>query len=530
MNEEPLRSEHTIPIVPPEFSSIESLEIPKQIGPYVIESLLQKGGMSVLYLGTNPASGDLAAIKVLSSRYLLNREVVERFLCEAEIVALADHPQIVKMYGSGEWEGGLYIAMEFVAGVSLRHYILHTPISLKYAIEIVLNIAYALCHLHSHGIIHRDLKPENILVSESGEIKVIDFGIAQLLSDSRDDSEALQGSRTIGTPIYMSPEQCKNPEFVSYPSDIYSLGIIAYELVLGRLSYGSIYLSLMPKGVQKILQKALQPKIEDRYRDVVDFISDLSGYIHSPQIEKEKQVNDLVAELFESFCSIQKGLISPPPKWQGIDVALATSRQPGMQGYFAHFWDFSPAPYTLFLGQSAAPLAEGISSVAMLQGCLQLLIKGVHDPTELPGKINALLFHDDFKGVSLPACFLFIDPSLDGFQWLSCGFASLWVLSSAGSEPISIPLQPALGVKLDVTWELIPRVWNPSDQLLLLGFPPFEDALQKKAFEDGIIQAARQYQHLPLQKKVDAILRKIRIFCPVDLPQALSMIAFGKKN
>ena len=134
--------------------------------------------------------------------------------------------------------------MEFIQGLSLRQQILRVPISLKRALEIIKDIAYALCHLHTHGVIHRDLKPENILITNDSQIKVIDFGIAQLLSEQILKKAPLK-QRMIGTPVYISPEQRDNPESVSYPSDIYSLGIIAYELILGRLSQGHIHLSLI---------------------------------------------------------------------------------------------------------------------------------------------------------------------------------------------------------------------------------------------------------------------------------------------
>jgi len=225
---------------------------PSYIGPYKIESLLEKGGMSLLYLGTHPDTGEPTTIKVLSPKFITREDVIQRFLHEAEIIAIANHPNIVKLSGYGEWEKGLYIAMEFIEGPSLRQYLLRHPISLKQAIEIIIDIAYALCHLHTHGVIHRDLKPENILVTEGGSIKVIDFGIAQLLERPKEEHP-----KVVGTPIYMSPEQKDNPASVTYSSDIYSLGIIAYELILGKLSHGRIHLSLMPKGIQKILSKVV---------------------------------------------------------------------------------------------------------------------------------------------------------------------------------------------------------------------------------------------------------------------------------
>src|SRR5271166_1002901 len=104
---------------------------PQNIGPYKIESLLEKGSMSLLYLGNHPTTGDPVTIKVLSPRFTSHPEAVKRFLNEAEMIAMADHPNIVKLYGYGEWSDGLYIAMEFIQGISLRQYLLQTPLSLK---------------------------------------------------------------------------------------------------------------------------------------------------------------------------------------------------------------------------------------------------------------------------------------------------------------------------------------------------------------------------------------------------------------
>lgn len=277
----------TIPPFPPLHEERE-FPLPERIGPYKIQALLEKGGMSLLYLATDPKSDVPLIVKVLSPRFLSHPEMTNRFLKEAEIIALADHPNIVKLLGYGSWEGGLYIAMEFIKGTSLRQYLVQTPLSLRKSLEMILEIAYALCHLHTHGVIHRDLKPENILVDEKGQIKVIDFGIAQLIDplEIEKNHENWGKKRLVGTPIYMSPEQRENPENVSYPSDIYSLGIVAYEVILGKLPGGQVRLSLMPKGFQKILSKALQPNISDRYMDIVDFISDLSSYAHSSDFEK----------------------------------------------------------------------------------------------------------------------------------------------------------------------------------------------------------------------------------------------------
>ena len=147
--------------------------------------------MNFLYLGTDLETDQPVAIKILLPKFANRKDITERFLREAEILELANHPNIVKMYSHGPWEHGYYIAMEFIVGGSLRQYLLETPLSLKRSLEIILEIAYGICHLHTHGIIHRDLKLENILVTEEGEIKVIDFGIAQLIADVKEEERSV---------------------------------------------------------------------------------------------------------------------------------------------------------------------------------------------------------------------------------------------------------------------------------------------------------------------------------------------------
>ena len=296
---------------------------PQKIGPYKIETLLSKGGMSYLYLGMHPEKELPLVIKVLSPRYMTHPEMVQQFLKEAEIIALTDHPNIIKLYGQGQWENGLYIAMEFVQGVSLKQFIMQQNLSIRSSLEIILQVAYALLHLHTHGVIHRDLKPENILITENGQIKVIDFGIAQLHADGGKSPLGRKG-QFLGTPSYMSPEQKKDPLNVTYATDIYALGVIAFELIVGKLSFGSIQLSLLPKDLQKIVEKSLQPTLEARYQDIVDFITDISKFLKTNAIQRESSAGYDVKEVWEVLEESHRGLLpSATPKWNHFDIGFA---------------------------------------------------------------------------------------------------------------------------------------------------------------------------------------------------------------
>ena len=276
--------------LPDLISGEQEPPLPATIGPYKIESLFSKGGMSLLYLGLDPETKKALIVKVLSPAYVAHPEAVSRFLNESKAISLSNHPNIVKLYGQGEWEKGLYIAMELIHGISLKQFIMQHSLSMRRALEIVLQVAFALLHLHSHGVIHRDLKPENILITEEGEIKVIDFGIVQLREEEKKANA--NAGRFLGTPNYMSPEQKENPSSVSYSTDIYSLGITLYELVLGKLSYGMINLTDLPKGLKKIAAKALAVSVKERYANISEFIHDIREYLNSGELEKERPGTD----------------------------------------------------------------------------------------------------------------------------------------------------------------------------------------------------------------------------------------------
>lgn len=504
-------------------------EIPKMIGPYKIESILEKGGMSILYLGIHPDTKEPTTIKVLLPRFLSHPDVVQRFLTEAEIIAMTDHPNIVKLYGHGGWEGGLYIAMEFIQGISLRQMLLQNPISLKKALEIIIDIAYALCHLHTHGVIHRDLKPENILITESGEVKVIDFGIAQLLTEKASrESPATQ--RLIGTPIYMSPEQRENPESVSYPSDIYSLGIISYELVLGKLSHGQIHLSLMPKGLQKILTKALQPRAQDRYHDIVDFITDVSAYLNSTNLDKEKKVGDQLSEISENLRNIQEILVpSSPPQWPGIEVGLNSLKGLNIFGIYYDFLSFPDGTFGVLIVESSSKGAEGIIYTAMIKGMIQTLIKSSNKPIDLAKALNYQLIHDKIDEM-FALSFLSLRPDANKIDYLSCGYSNLWKIHGQSKKVTQIKNKNiALGIDPDAEFNELTASWEIDDYLILGSFTSDTEEENSEDFFEKVIQENSNGQSP--QKIVDAILRKAKLsFSKSTQQRTLSLIGLVRRG
>ncbi|PIS01305.1 MAG: serine/threonine protein kinase [Chlamydiae bacterium CG10_big_fil_rev_8_21_14_0_10_35_9] len=480
----------------PHLTKDVSFATPSIIGPYRIESPLSKGGMSILYLASHPETHEPLVVKILSPKYITNKEMVSRFLKEAEIISMTDHPNIIKVFGQGKWEKGLYIAMEFVQGVSLRQFILQKSLSQTKALDIILQVAYALLHLHTHGVIHRDLKPENILITESGKVKVIDFGIAQLHQEEEITSKK---SRLIGTPNYMSPEQKENPNKVSFSSDIYSLGIIAYELILGRLSHGVIHLSFLPGSLQKIIEKSLMVNPQDRYQDIVDVISEITLFLKKTRDEIPTSLDN---KTLDSFLTLKKDFFSQKaPTWPQIEIGLSQQKAEFMTGALH---DFHKLPNDQYLVIIAEPLKEGLSTllpVAALKGMINALIKSQQNefhPLTFTHTINRLVALDKQTypnpfGLSL----LLLIPEKDRMVFISCAHSSLYHLPSDSSnyKALTTPNDP-IGKSGDSSFLETAANWKSSDLLLLCSMnskeiPSFDSAISDYIFLSPQVQSEK---------------------------------------
>jgi hypothetical protein len=473
--------------------------LPKKIGPYKIESLLSKGGMSFLYLGSNLGSTQPIAIKVLSPKYFANKEMENRFLKEAQIIAMADHPNIVKLYGQGSWEKGLYIAMEFIQGVSLRQFIQQKSLSHKRAIEIVLQVAFALCHLHTHGVIHRDLKPENILITETGQIKVIDFGIAQMIGEE-EDPPISKKQRIIGTPIYMSPEQKENYWDVSCASDIYSLGVIAYELVLGRLSHGIIHLSLLPQTLRPMIGKALEPHPKERYQDIVDFITDISHYLKSLSGEKEKTDELMSEQMLEMVQHARQISISDiPSTWSQIDLGIAIQKGILLSGLYLDFFKLSKNRFCIILAEPEEGGMIALFHTAGLRGMIRMafqqgFLNGKEDirPIKVLTHINQALAKDSTHQ-KFSFSLVILNPEKNQLSFVSSNFKSLWHIAE-GSKKVKVlsTPNPPLGTAAEVVLLETTDNWNAGDTLILQSSNKNEEAWNDLINEDAFLSAQAQ--------------------------------------
>ncbi len=201
-------------------------------GRYMIVRKLGAGGMADVYLAEDQELGRRVAIKILNNRHANDDQFIERFRREAKNAAALNHPNIVSIYDRGEAEDTYYIAMEYLDGRTLKELVVgRGPAPVNVAVEYARQILSALRFAHRHGIVHRDIKPHNVLVDREGRVKVTDFGIARAGT-----SQMTEAGSIVGTAQYLSPEQARGAE-VDQRSDLYSLGVVLYELVTGQTPF-----------------------------------------------------------------------------------------------------------------------------------------------------------------------------------------------------------------------------------------------------------------------------------------------------
>src|SRR5881296_1105553 len=274
----------------------------KVIGHYRIESLIGIGGMGEVYLARDERLGRKAALKLLPENLTTDEAQLSRFKKEARSASALNHPNILTVYEIGAEGDRQFIATEFIEGITLRGSLACGRINLHAALEIAVQVASALAAAHETGVVHRDIKPENIMLRPDGYAKVLDFGIAKL-TEQQPRSDSHEAGTTavlqtapglvLGTARYMSPEQTRG-QTLDARSDIWSLGVVVYEMVGGSTPFPgetpsdciasilkseppplSAVLPYVPVKLQSILQKALRKDRDERYQTIKEMLTDL---------------------------------------------------------------------------------------------------------------------------------------------------------------------------------------------------------------------------------------------------------------
>jgi predicted Ser/Thr protein kinase len=294
----------TTPFVPPEVA-----EVARLFPQLEILAFIGKGGMGAVYKARQPALDRLVALKLLPPQVAGGPGFAERFAREARALAKLNHPNIVAVYEFGQVNGLPFFLMEFVDGLNLRELERAGKLSPREALQIVPQICEALQFAHDEGVVHRDIKPENILIDKKGRVKIADFGIAKIMGAAAPDPGAGAGpasaasaagqsrlteeGKIVGTPNYMAPEQMATPESVDHRADIFSLGVVFYEMLTGELPLGKFAPpSSRARGVtvdvrlDEVVLRALEKEPERRYQQasqVRTAVQNIAGLPGQPQ-------------------------------------------------------------------------------------------------------------------------------------------------------------------------------------------------------------------------------------------------------
>jgi serine/threonine protein kinase len=320
---------------------------PEKLGKYEVNEEIDRGSMGVVYLGHDPYVNRPVALKVAFLDELNDPESGERyrkmFFNEAHTAGLLTHPNVINIYDAGVDEDNCYIVMEYIeAGKTLKEYCSSDNLlPINNVVEIIFKCAKALDYAHRQGVVHRDIKPSNILVTPDQDVKIGDFSIAHIYNA---DSTTTQMGGMMGSPRYMSPEQLRE-EHVTTQTDLYSLGVVMYELLTGRQAFPadnfsqlvnkilnesplvmSDYRSDLPEALNNIVSKALEKDVSDRYQMGLDFAADLTKAFDNLEKPKEdisaQEKFDTVKKLdfFTGFPDAEIWEILRASNWQDYDM------------------------------------------------------------------------------------------------------------------------------------------------------------------------------------------------------------------
>ncbi|HLB45823.1 MAG TPA: serine/threonine-protein kinase, partial [Anaerolineales bacterium] len=213
-----------------------TLTIGENVGPYRVIAQLGQGGMATVYKAYHASLDRYVAIKVLHPAFKEDTTFLARFQREARVLAKLEHPNIIPIYDFADHEGHPYLVMKYVEGETLKARLGQGPVALAETLKVVDAVGSALAYAHKQGILHRDIKPSNVIITDEGHYYLSDFGLARIASAGE---STLSQDTMLGTPNYISPEQAKGVRDLDGRTDIYSFGVVLYEMIVGRVPFSA---------------------------------------------------------------------------------------------------------------------------------------------------------------------------------------------------------------------------------------------------------------------------------------------------
>ena len=328
---------------PSDSGTVPHLRKGQQLGPFLIEKMLGQGGMGAVYKARDPRLNRHVALKVCTIPD--NPAAVERFRREAQAAASLRHTNLCPVHEFDVRDGIAYIAMSFIEGPNLGQWVRDHPLDQRRAARLVAQLARAMQEVHRAGIIHRDLKPGNVAIDKNGRPVILDFGLARQLDDPR--SRLTQVGGAMGTPAYMAPEQVENATAAGQAADVYSLGVMLYELLTGRLPFEgppqlqlfhavytapqppSTYCDGLEPGLEAVCLQALAKKPEERFGSMRDFAVALeraAGSAAAPKANPATAPRRVAQPLTPTNPEVarQPTLPLPPPLSQTLPTSAPT--------------------------------------------------------------------------------------------------------------------------------------------------------------------------------------------------------------
>jgi serine/threonine protein kinase/Tol biopolymer transport system component len=455
----------------------------QRFGPYEVISPIGQGGMGQVYRGLDTRLRRNIALKLLPSSCISDAERVRRFEQEAQAASALNHPNIVTIHEIGQTDSLHFIATEFVEGETLRALITNRRITIADVLNIAIQIASALQAAHENGIVHRDIKPENIMLRRDGYVKVLDFGLAKLTEHSDTESISLQTElntdpgMVMGTPRYMSPEQARGLE-VDSRTDIFSLGIIIYEMVTGRVPFegatpSDIIAALLkdepeslseivpeaPLELEQVVNRALSKNRDERYATVGELSADLHQLKEGIQLNAKLGQISIAGPLLqkigsETVAATRKFVSTNPQEFQQTSSLDTVDKKQSRAGFVI------AALVITIVGIIAIALIKGRHTTPSSDQSARLSGRAL---TIRNGYITAARFAPDGKSVIYSAAFdgrpveLFA-ADLDGSESRPIGIpsAALKDISSTGEMAVLFDFELSWNEGRNGTLALVP--------------------------------------------------------------------------